>query len=578
MGVVLAAALLATVQISERREDGTIPRFRPRWLALHALAVVMALGLAAVAVLPAKAAMAGSPRSTPLSRGEAEIASFHPLRVLELAAPNCMGDVYSDYPAAPIVGEPALDGLPFSYSAYLGASVLALALAAFRRRFLFVALGVLSGCALLVAFGRHTPVHAVLRRLVPPLAYMRSPEKYLTLVVVAMALLAGLGTRRILSGGPQPWRRTVVFLLVLVGIGAASPFLFPYPWSGFMVQGFRHGAVVALAVLGVQVLASRGSRLASPVLVIVVALDLAVAALSLQGFVGREVAASVPMAVRLVKDDHAGHVEPPRTYRMNAVDRAMARRSGARNPVEGELRLLATLIPNTVNIWGLATLPGYDAAIPTQMNRLWDGGRGRRLTMLRLLGTDYAVLPADGTRETTGRAGLEFLGEAAPGAQLYRVTGSLPQVFLAGRAEVLADGQAATRLLDPAVVAGDEAVLAPPAQPLAGAPGRAGSCELSAYASRRVEARCQASRPALAVFLEQHDPGWHATVDGRPVPVLRANLAMRAVALPPGEHRIVLEYQAAGLRPGAFITLLALACLIALAIVSRRAAPSPSGP
>ena len=209
MGVGLAAAMVLMVQISEQRDGTTVLRVRPRWILAHLLAVGLAVGIAAVAIVPARAAMAASARAKALSRADAEVSSLHPLRILEFAAPGCMGDVYGDYPAASVVGEPRLDGLPLSYSVYMGASVLALALLAFRRRFVSLALGCLTAFALLVSLGRLLPLHAMVRRLVPPLAYMRFPEKYLTLVVVGLALLAGLGAHRVLSGeeqpGEEPW-------------------------------------------------------------------------------------------------------------------------------------------------------------------------------------------------------------------------------------------------------------------------------------------------------------------------------------------------------------------------------------
>ena len=573
MGVGLAVGLLAVVQVSERRDDSSLARLGPRWLAMHALAIVLALGMGAAVFVPARAVMAGSPRATALARVDAEASSLHPLRVLEFAAPGCMGDVYGDYPAATVGGEPRLDGLPLSYSVYLGASVLGLFLIALRRRLLEVGLATLTGFALLIAFGKHLPVHQLIRRLVPPLAYMRFPEKYLTLVVVGVAILAGLGAKRILSGDKQPWRRTAIFLLLLVALGAGAPFLFPYPWSGFMVLGLRHGAIAMLALLGIQTLAARGSRLAAPMLVATVALDLAMSAWGLQTFVPRGIANFTPAAAHLVKADHAAHPEPPRIYRSAATDTALNQRAASSNAAEGELRLLATLIPNTANVWGIASVPGYDAAIPARLDQLWNAGWRQpslRLATLRLLGTDYAILPdRDGHDSAQTVPGMDPVANPAPGVRLSRVTQSLPAVFLAGRGEALPDAESLRRLFDPAVIAGDVALLAPGTPELAAVAGRAGACTLTSYSPRQLRARCQATREALAVFVEQYDPGWHATVDGRPAEIVRANFVMRAVRLAPGEHEIALDYRAPGLALGLAITLLTLAALLGLVVVRR---------
>jgi uncharacterized membrane protein YfhO len=68
------------------------------------------------------------------------------------------------------------------------------------------------------------------------------------------------------------------------------------------------------------------------------------------------------------------------------------------------------------------------------------------------------------------------------------------------------------------------------------------------------------------VFAESHYPGWRATVDGVPAPVLRANVALMAVAVPAGEHTVRLWFTApwvvAGLSLSLF-TALSLAALLA---------------
>jgi uncharacterized membrane protein YfhO len=95
------------------------------------------------------------------------------------------------------------------------------------------------------------------------------------------------------------------------------------------------------------------------------------------------------------------------------------------------------------------------------------------------------------------------------------------------------------------------------------------------FAPLRVQARCQATRAGLAVFVEQYERGWRAEVDGRAAPLLRANLVMRGVPIEPGEHQIVLEYHAAGLREGFAVTVVALLILLALAIAARAGRAGP---
>jgi hypothetical protein len=490
------------------------------------------------------------------------------LRLVEFALPYSMGDAYGVFPAAAIVGEPRLDGLPLSYSMYMGASVLVLVLAAFGRgRRLAWALGGLAALALLLAFGKHTPVHAIFRRIVVPLGYMRYPEKYSVLVVAMVALLASLGARRILSDEPQPWRRTGVLFLLIVAFGIAAVFALPAVWIVFAVHGALLGGLATLGMVAVHVLAARSSRLAPIVLVAVVVFDLCAAAWPLLGFGPRQIASGPPPAARFARQQSAQPEAPPRLYRSNLVDDTVKKWVPANSSAEGEFRLTHTLVTNTANAWGIATLPGYDAAVPALLDRIWEAGLGVGQSALRVLGAEYAILPVnDLAAAKDNRPGLEPLMDPLPGARLYRVPGALPRVFLARHAQVLSDDEALRRLFEPDIVAGKSVWLAPVGDsPVSSAPpGRAGTCALESYGNNRVVALCTAQERGLAVFVEQYDRGWHATMDGQPARLLRANLIMRALPIEAGTHKIVLEFHTPGLGTGAAISVASLLLLAAL--------------
>jgi hypothetical protein len=70
-------------------------------------------------------------------------------------------------------------------------------------------------------------------------------------------------------------------------------------------------------------------------------------------------------------------------------------------------------------------------------------------------------------------------------------------------------------------------------------------------------------QPSVLVVADTDYPGWEATVDGVVTPILRANLAFRAVEVPAGPHRVEFRYRPAAKRHGAvasaFFLLLSLA-------------------
>ena len=568
---VVFAAVLARV---EERADPLLPKARPTWLLPAGAAVLLGFGAGAVVIVPARMLLGSTERAAPLAAEMAERCSLHPLRLVEFAVPQCMGDAYGDYPAAPVIGEAKLDGLPLSYSMYMGAVALALALAALgRRRRLATALAVLAGVAVVLALGKHLPVYGVFRRIVFPLAYMRYPEKFVGLFVIMLALLAGMGAQRVLATAPQPWRRSLLLLASVVGFGVVAYLALPSEWMVFAVHGAMLAGLALLGLLATHLLAGRRSPIAPPLLVALVALDLAAAAWSLQGFGDRRIASAMPPAAQVVRQLHGRALAPPRIYRTDLTNEAVNRWIPASTNTEGEFRLVQTLITNTVNVWGIATLPGYDAAIPALVEQVWNRGLDVGQSALRLLGADFAVLPVatPGVRGKD-RPGLLPVFEPLPGARLYRVPGALPRVFLVRHAEVLADEQALARIFKREIILGESAYLAPEGdpQPLTAEPGRAGECHLESYANSRLVAECTASERGLAVFVEQYARGWQATVDGSPARLLRANLLMRALPLDVGRHRIVLEYHTPGLAAGGLISILCLLLLGGLWLSGRR--------
>jgi hypothetical protein len=89
--------------------------------------------------------------------------------------------------------------------------------------------------------------------------------------------------------------------------------------------------------------------------------------------------------------------------------------------------------------------------------------------------------------------------------------------------------------------------------------------------SHRVVVRTRGSRPGVLVLADAYYPGWNARLDGAPVPTLRADTALRAVVVPPGEHRVEWRYEPRAFRVGIALAGLGAAALVAAAL--RRPRP-----
>jgi hypothetical protein len=67
--------------------------------------------------------------------------------------------------------------------------------------------------------------------------------------------------------------------------------------------------------------------------------------------------------------------------------------------------------------------------------------------------------------------------------------------------------------------------------------------EITSYKANRVEISLpEISRPGIIVLTDRFDPAWKATVDGKPVDILRCNYIMRGIAVHPGDHTVIMTY------------------------------------
>src|SRR5207302_7088928 len=92
-----------------------------------------------------------------------------------------------------------------------------------------------------------------------------------------------------------------------------------------------------------------------------------------------------------------------------------------------------------------------------------------------------------------------------------------------------------------------------------GPPEPGESVEIVAYAPERVELRAHLVRAGVVLLTDAAYPGWDASANDRPIPILRANGGLRALLLEPGGYRLVLAYRPRRVLIGAGLAVLGLA-------------------
>ena len=156
---------------------------------------------------------------------------------------------------------------------------------------------------------------------------------------------------------------------------------------------------------------------------------------------------------------------------------------------------------------------------------------------------------------------------------------ALPRAWLVAEAEAV-DGEEALRRItgrgarefDPRRMAllevrPDELPALPGGEVAPGAGAR-----VAAYEPNRIVVETDSPSPAVLVLGEIFYPGWEASVDGEPRPVMLMNFLLRSVVVPAGRHTVEMRYRAPAARNGAIISALSLAALLALALRTRRRA------
>ena len=136
------------------------------------------------------------------------------------------------------------------------------------------------------------------------------------------------------------------------------------------------------------------------------------------------------------------------------------------------------------------------------------------------------------------------------------------------------DGQALALLAQPDFPRDTTVVLAAgearPAGPAPGPPPR-----ITVDRPDRVVVEVEAEAPAWLALADTHYPGWTARVDNVERPILRANVALRAVAINPGERVVEFRYDPPSVRTGTLLMLAGGLICAALLLLRLRRSPEP---
>jgi hypothetical protein len=516
--------------------------------ALAAVAIGALVGL--VQLLPLRELGALSDRSGGGTFEWATAYNYWPRNALTFLVPYANGDISDQsYRGRSIFWE------DYGYVG-LATVLLALLAAMTRIRRFGVAFWFATG---LVAYGlvlgSATPLFRIAFGVVPGLSTFRFPTRFLFIVELALALLGGLGLtalQGLLARHLHRGRLALVAPLVAAALAAGTA-------ADLVYHNRRQNPLV-----------DAGRWLAQPA-----------------------------SAAAILATGEPGRVYSPGHRQLHTE--AFYRAGGWSGDLGPYIAYREVLQPNANLLRGVASLDGYAGIEPRwtvdligdhnrrgiidQLHRL---ERGRLqaapafFNLLEALSVRWLILPS---RVPGGR--IEHVASVG-NAEVYRLPGALPRARVVGQARIVDSADQLSRLLlSGAIDLRREVALHDPAAAgivagLAGTasdPGAAGEARIVVDRANKVVVEAAAPRGGLLLLADTWYPGWEATVDGRPAPVLRANVAHRAVLLPPGNHRIEFTFRPAIMAAGFALSAVGMTILLgAVALLARAKTTTAEGP
>ncbi|HEX6839340.1 MAG TPA: YfhO family protein, partial [Polyangia bacterium] len=450
-----------------------------------------------------------------------------------------------------------------------------------RRRAEVWALGAVAVLGIQLAFGDGTPVHRFFFHYVPLYGALRCPTRALVMDLLALPILAAegiawlcdhAGTRRAIGAAVAVAFVVagIAFAVVLSRDGRLPPGIVAsrHAFAHFALVAGAGGALVALLAGGVV-----PAPVAAAALALVSLVDLVT--------VGRTLVLPKPA------DWAAG------TERFAAVDWLLAQHPADRFIPDwrGPFRL-----HNLGMTYGIEGAGGYESfTIWRYSNFLYTLNNGQPYPFAKLkqdlaagdikrfdtplvdllnvrwyIGTQ---VPAPGWIERfrpTPGAPPHAVHEPTWDPQLgvWENPHVLPRAFVVHHATVLADDGAQARALVHLDPRADVILDAAPSPAPAGVGFEA--ARVTALERKRVVVEADLAAAGVLVLSDAWYPGWRVTVDGQAQPLLRADYALRGVALPAGHHVVEFTFRSRPAELGLGLSAVGILLLVALVAIGRK--------
>ena len=585
-----------------------------RWMLL-VCALCLGSFIAALQILPAL----GTLRESTRSQVDYKFVSIYSLPPWQMTT----------FPLPASFGHPSFnnywgEGNYYELCGYLGVLSLILALvgtfqrfnvSTFQRLRWYFAIFTLIG--LLLAFGRYTPLHALLSH-VPGFGAFKGPGRFLFFVAFCGSGLASLGAEGALVDKQISLalcRRVVAALMVLLSVMLAILLLAQAPVMSWMESALRRqferisvklttGDFGVVAQQFHQTVSVDAVRVLLLLLVLLVALQrvpkwrvgvcVFVLMADLLPFGWR----TIPTTDARFYEHTPAIVEPlrrdPTTFRVltrpNVIVRAWSSQyvsfNGFGDTSLDHLNGWTDLMSPNLNMpFRVMSVEGYDPLRPARWHALLMRAQDRLnanandTKLLDLLNTKYVVTL--NTTELENSPAWQRVWNGRP--LLYENKNALPRAWFVGVVKSVTSWEQAMQVMDEAefepkkmaVVEGQEMEFM--GSWVHGVHEAANSWTGDFdVRPNHLALQCFTSQPSFLVLSESWFPGWLATLDGQPQPLWRTDGVLRGMSVPEGKHKVTMTYAPTEFGVGGFLSMLGIAAVVAMVLVTRPRATSGS--
>jgi len=507
----------------------TFPRSQLKRLGWLALVAVISFALAAPMLLPAMERMPWTSRAL-VPDDQRQGYEFFPALLADTLAPHIHGRGADGW----------WSGMDRVETGYVGAVTLFLAGLGWvtqRRRAIFWT--ALAGLAFVFALGHQAPLYPLVDDW-PFFTDLWKTARAIFVTSLGLAVLGALGMQTLLE---RRHARAVAGWCTLLVVGGLAVWVTAPHWLSGLPPGppyqraLDNLRLVTLLALGVTGLAWAGrcphKGWTAGIILLLVGELVALGALV-------EVDPSPPLS----SPDHQA-----------ALDFLQADPGWFRVDAQGQARHLWS--PETLQVQGFETLQGSGNPLSLwPFEQFYWAQPGKDAPGYRLLGAKYILMPKGDPPAGTG---IWPVFTKDPLIDIHLNTLALPRAWLVYRTQPVSDyGEARRCIQSPQFAPETTAIIEN--GPRLEKEGN-GHIEVLRYSPNEVRLAVHTDTSALLVLSDVYYPGWHAEVDGNPVPLYRANATFRGIIVPAGSHQVRMHFWPASLQRGLALAGAALACL-----------------